>query len=128
MPVYELKVFLEACASGSNVHVIEAAWQTARTHLGLQTKKDVLAFIATGLEDLTFVDNKVWRNNPDPSKPIGCDNYEFYSGTTRGYLSFFRFHTGTWAVKSLKRNKLGSERGFASQLGEKMRARLKGPT
>lgn len=103
-PYYDLGVFLKACRVSARPHVVvlKKAQDDARNDFGLKTSGEILRFIANGgLEQLEFINSKPWENNPDPSKPLIVDGYEFVSLMKRGYVAFmFNTITGYWTIKS----------------------------
>ncbi len=101
---YDVDAFLKACKGrkSSRVVVLKKAQNDAKNDFGLKTSGEILRFIANdGLEQLEFVNSKLWENNPDPSKPMIVDGYEFVSLMKRGYVAFmFNTITGYWTIKS----------------------------
>lgn len=73
-----------------------------RNDFGLKTSREILRFIAHGgLEQLEFINSKPWGNNPNPSRPMVVDGYEFVSLMKRGYVAFmFNQKTNFWTIKS----------------------------
>ncbi|MEN6411813.1 MAG: hypothetical protein ABFC84_03480 [Veillonellales bacterium] len=82
--------------------VLREAQDDARNDFGLKTSGEILRFIANGgLEQLEFINSKPWEKNPDPSRKIIVDGYEFVSLMKRGYVAFmFNEITDYWTVKS----------------------------
>lgn len=103
MPFYIFEDFRKAC--GSKVQIVvpmQAAQDSADRDFGLKTQKAILSFIFNGgLENLDFVNTKLWENNPNPSLPINVDAYEFTSVSKLGYIAFFyNGRTSRWVIKS----------------------------
>ena len=103
-PYHDFDAFLKACKvrARSRVVVLRKAQDDARNDFGLKTSGEILRFIANGgLEQLEFINSKLWENNPDPSRPVIVDGYEFVSRMKRGYVALmFNKVTGYWTIKS----------------------------
>jgi hypothetical protein len=86
--------------------------------------KDVIAFIANhGLEDLNFINSKLWENNPHKDNPLFVDAYEFKSMFKLGYIAFmYNPVTDKWIVKSFH---LSENRNPAMELAL-LKANLRG--
>lgn len=66
-----------------------------------------MSFIANdGLENLSFINIKPWKKNPNKAKPIQVDAYEFKTLNRLGYIAFFYSDiTKKWIIKSFKPSK-----------------------
>jgi hypothetical protein len=96
--VYVFADFIAACSKGE-VFVESQAEQDAYNLFSL-TKPQLLAFIANdGLEELEYINTKVWENNPRPANVVYIDGYNFTTGFKRGYLAF-KQNYGKWIIKS----------------------------
>lgn len=105
LPYYSLDEFLTACEEPSSVVVMKKAQIDAEKDFKLRSQKEMLAFIANGgLENLRFVNAKIWENNPQPERPIMVDSYEFEAFFILGYIAFFKSITGAWVIKSFHRS------------------------
>lgn len=104
-PAYVFNEFVSACGKGSRcVYVIKGAAMSANMDFQLKTNTDILGFIANnGLEQPKFINSKIWENNPDKNNKIMTDAYEFYTGSTLGYISFF-YNNNLWIIKSFKKS------------------------
>lgn len=108
MPEYSFDDFKQCCIENqADVVAWQKALEDADKIFGLRTKTELLNFIGNdGLEDLTFINKKVWEKNPYPSSPILIDAYEFRSGAKLGYISFMHNpKTGKWSIKSFHLSK-----------------------
>ena len=73
---YDLNDLINACKNNGSVFFINKAEKSAREDFGLNTKQDVLTFIATkGLEKPFLINTKPWKNNTDKQKKIMDDAY-----------------------------------------------------
>lgn len=100
---YKLNDLILACGKNGQVMLIGKSANCARDDFGLNTKNDVLEFIANdGLETPNHINTKIWERNPKPENQIMVDAYSFYSGVKHGYLAFFFSHTNKWIIKSFK--------------------------
>jgi len=99
---YNLEDFIQCCKSNpENIHVEYDALLNARQQFGLNTKTDLLGFIGNdGLQDLTYVNTELWRNNPRKEKEILIDSYKFRSNNKRGYIAFMKGIPGNYMIKS----------------------------
>ena len=102
------------------IHVQTSAMVTTGPDFQLYTQAEVIAFVANGLQQPCFQDSQIWHNNPQPERVIHVHNYEFYTGPIRGYLSFRKDSKFKWVIKSLKKNKLASEKSFNPLLSEQL--------
>jgi hypothetical protein len=107
-PTYKLNDFLVACKVGiKDVVVLKTAKTTALQDFKLRSDVDTLSFIGNGgIHGLEFDKSKAWKNNPDPiNNPIQVDSYDFFAGSSFGYLAFmFQPFTKKWLLKSFKKN------------------------
>ena len=102
---YQFDEFIHACGEQGKVIFIANSANDARIDFGLNTKQDVLNFIANdGLEEAFYINTKIWEKNPDPAHPVMVDAYSFYSGAKPGYLAFLLSPTNKWIIKSFKLN------------------------
>jgi hypothetical protein len=84
-----------------NVLVQNDAELNARLQFGLNTKAGLLAFIGNqGLQNVTYVNTELWRNNPRKDKDIYIDAYKFRSNQKVGYIAFMKGVTGKYMIKS----------------------------
>ena len=70
-PYYVFEDFRHACATEKypRVTILKDAMEDARRDFALETQGEVFAFIINGgLEQLDFINKKLWESNPDPSK------------------------------------------------------------
>lgn len=120
-PAYDFETFIAACQAGAGVKVGFDAQQDASTHFGLHTQRGVLSFVGDGgLETPKHANNVPWKNNPDKSVEIRVDSYDFYSGTTHGYIAFlYNPKTKLWFIKSFKPNDKPGQR--FTQMGDALR-------
>lgn len=106
-PTYRLNDLVTDCAIGIlKVYISRSAMETAKSDFNLNTQEEVLGFIGNeGLESPCLINTKQWENNPDRKNPIMVDAYDFYSGSTYGYIAFFyQPTTKKWIIKSFKKN------------------------
>ena len=104
-PHYNFNNFKNTCSSNKNdVFIHKQAQMDADEYFNLKTKSQLLDFISNdGLEDLRFVNQTPWRNNPDPNNPVMIDAYEFRTLAKLGYIAFMYIKkTGKWLIKSFK--------------------------
>jgi hypothetical protein len=102
-PTYSLEDFLLTCGeTPSKVFPIYDTLDDARNIFKLKTKSELLDFILNGgLENLEFINSKIWEENPSPSVPIFVDAYHFKSLYMLGYIAFFKNNSnGNWMIKS----------------------------
>ena len=68
----------------------------------LRTKKDLRSFIANnGLEELTYINKKIWEKNPHPEEPVQVYAYRFRTRAIPGYIAImFSEKTKKWLIKS----------------------------
>jgi hypothetical protein len=100
---YEVNDLVECCKmTPEKVLILKKPLKDAKADFNLNTMKDVIAFIANhGLEELSFVNSKLWENNPNKESPLFVDAYEFKSMFKLGYIAFmYNSGTDTWIVKS----------------------------
>ena len=119
---YDWDQFVADCSNSTLVHVHASAMETAGPDFNLFTQQAVLEFVhGGGLERLRYITHSPWQNNRDPSVVIWVDEYDFYSGSLRGYLAFLRHKTGKWGIKSFKKSKLAAAGGYPT-LADKLKA------
>lgn len=105
LPYYSFDEFLAACEEPSPVMIWTQAQKDADKDFKLRTINDILAFISGGgLEELRFINAKIWEKNPQPEYPIMVDGYEFIAFFVLGYLAFYKSTTGCWVIKSFHRS------------------------
>lgn len=111
-PYYVFEDFRHACAAKKypRVTILKDAMEDARRDFALETQGEVFAFIINGgLEQLDFINKKLWESNPDPPNPMMVDGYEFISLLKRGYIAFMHnAKTDYWIIKSLHISKTSS--------------------
>jgi penicillin-binding protein-related factor A (putative recombinase) len=87
------------------VQVLYEAELNAREKFGLKSKAELLAFIGNdGLQDVTYVNTEIWRNNPKRNMDIYIDAYTFRSNQKTGYIAFMKGITCKYAIKSFHLN------------------------
>ncbi|MBW2699749.1 MAG: hypothetical protein JRF33_02930 [Deltaproteobacteria bacterium] len=102
---YDLSTLIRDCGQSGAVWVSRGALASAQDDFGLATGDKVREFIANnGLEQPRHISTVPWENNPDESQVVWVDSYEFFSGNLFGYFAFFKGATGSWVVKSFKKN------------------------
>jgi hypothetical protein len=102
-PYYELKDFVEACASEHpNVFVRREAEDHAREQFELAPKSELLAFIGAGeFQELTLDRTSVWATAPLEFEGMIVDSYTFVALCKRCYMAFgYGSKAGRWALKS----------------------------
>jgi hypothetical protein len=123
-PAYNLGDFILGCDKNpEGIHMFGDTLKDAQNIFHLNTKSAVLEFIANnGLEDINFINTKLWEKNPDPTVKIFVDAYEFMTGGILGYIAFFKTKKGEWVIKSFHQS---NERSGIMEDAFRM-ARLKG--
>jgi hypothetical protein len=103
-PSYNFLDFKKSCniKNKKNIFIFHNALKDAGKYFNLPTKKQILDFIyKDGLKNRYFYNTTPWEKNPDKSKKIMVDAYEFESGNKRGYLAFmYSKCTNKWSIKS----------------------------
>ena len=108
-PIYDFNDFLEACKGDrrkpSSVVLRGGVGKTASKDFSLKTRDAILAFITGGgLENLEYVNSLPFRLSAEIPPPI-CDAYNFKSGFSVGYISFFYSESNRkWVIKSFHRD------------------------
>lgn len=113
-PTYNFDDFVADCTKAT-VFITKNAALTARSDFNLNTQKNTLHFISNGgLEKPSFINSRIWENNPNPEKIIMVDAWEFFSGYIYGYIAFFHQPlTNKWIIKSFKKNTNPDPRNLA---------------
>jgi hypothetical protein len=101
-PAYDIADLILCCDENpERVHLIGKTLEDAQNIFKLHTAPEIKKFIVNnGLEKLTFINTKRWKNNPNPRTPILVDAYEFETGKISGYIAFFMNKKGEWTIKS----------------------------
>ncbi len=103
----KLDELITACRERTErFHIPDEVKEDAKKHFNLNTKEEILDFIANeGLKQTQYRNTKIWGNNPNPRTEISVYAYNFSSGLKDGYIAFF-FNpaVNTWWIKSFKRN------------------------
>ncbi len=108
-PVHDINDFMRACKADSNkqprVILESGVQQQASRDFSLHTRDGIVSFIARGgLEKLEYINSRPYQRSKDVPPPI-CDAYNFNSGFTLGYISFFfSKQTSRWIIKSFHRD------------------------
>lgn len=105
-PSYKFSDFKKACRkkNRNNLFIIYGALIDADKYFNLRTKNQILDFIYNdGLENIVFINTKLWEQNSDKIKPIMVDSYNFETGNKKGYIAFmYSNQTNKWIIKSFK--------------------------
>jgi hypothetical protein len=108
--------FVNDCNYGlTKVFVIRGAMITAKSDFNINLMNEVVQFIASGgLENPSFIHEKIWNNNPDKNNVIMAKNWAFFAGIEYGYISFFYSPAvKKWMIKSFKKNTNPDPRNLA---------------
>lgn len=125
-PKYELLAFFRACQEGTKVVVVLAAPERdARVYFNLQTKEDLLYFIADcGLKRLRFLKTASIAHLQGHGLQH-VDEYDFEIDGQKGYLAFgLNENTLKWIMKSFHLQERGMdfpepENSYRLALGKK---------
>ena len=99
---YCLADFILCCMNEpQKVQALYEAELNARIQFGINTKSELIAFIGNqGLQNLTYVDTELWRNNPRKNEDIYIDAYKFCSNHKKGYIAFMKGAVCKYVIKS----------------------------
>lgn len=103
MPYYKYEDFKKSCGKDmNNVIPINCVLEDAKNLFNLFPKSRLLEFIYNdGLENLKFINTKLWGKNPNKNNEIYIDAYEFRSLNKLGYIAFmYNKTTRKWIIKS----------------------------
>lgn len=115
------KEFKNECKKKTNVIIMKQAKRDAANIFNLTSSQKIVDFIGNdGLEDLFYLNKKLWENNPNPQNKILVYAFEFITGMKYGYIAFFKNLEGKWLIKSFH---LSNRRIMA--LGERLDKALK---
>ena len=105
--VYYSAEFILSCKNKPQmIKVIQRELHKSLRYFNLNTKKELLEFIGNGgLEDLTYVNTKPWKKNPDKDiSVILVDAYKFRSGRKIGYIAILKGLPGNFVIKSFHKD------------------------
>ena len=115
------KEFKNECKKKTNVIIMKQAKRDAANIFNLTSSQKIVDFIGNdGLEDLFYLNKKLWENNPNPQNKILVYAFEFITGMKYGYIALFKNLEGKWLIKSFH---LSNRRIMA--LGERLDKALK---
>jgi len=98
-PSYNFENFKKACKNKDLIYIPYNVCIDAYKYFNLRSK-NILDFIQNdGLEDLHFINTKLWENNPNKNNIIMIDSYNFRSSGKLGYIAI-KYYNGIWTIKS----------------------------
>lgn len=106
-PCYNFADFKKACKEKDLIYIPHDVRADAYKYFNLRGKKQILDFIENnGLENLHYLYNNAWKNNPNKNIIIMIDNYEFTSCGKLGFIAFrYNNKNNKWIIKSFHLSK-----------------------